>query len=133
MRRRRADEEGDREIAELAALADGSLAPERRAALEAQVAASSELAARLAEQERAVSLTRSAAATPTCSSTTGTPTSSTSWARPPGRTSCATPMATPSRSASGGRGIVVSRVAGGVAKAGQAEAVCEATGGLERC
>jgi len=47
---------------ELAALADGSLAPERLAALEAQVAASSELADRLAEQRRAVVLTRSAAA-----------------------------------------------------------------------
>ena len=60
MRRRRADEAGDREIAELAALADGSLAPERRVALEARVAASSELADRLAEQQRAVALTRSA-------------------------------------------------------------------------
>jgi anti-sigma factor RsiW len=47
---------------ELAALADGSLAPERQAGLEAQVAASSELADRLAEQRRAVVLTRSAAA-----------------------------------------------------------------------
>jgi hypothetical protein len=47
---------------ELAALADGSLAPERLAALEAQVAASTELADRLAEQRRAVVLTRSAAA-----------------------------------------------------------------------
>jgi hypothetical protein len=43
-------------------LADGSLAPERRAALEARVAASPELADRLAEQERAVVLARSAAA-----------------------------------------------------------------------
>jgi Anti-sigma-K factor rskA, C-terminal len=58
MRRRREDEE----IAELAALADGSLAPERRATLEARVAASSELAERLAEQQRAITLTRSAAA-----------------------------------------------------------------------
>jgi anti-sigma-K factor RskA len=61
-RRRREDEAGDREIAELAALADGSLAPERRTALEARVAASSELAGRLAEQQRAVALARSAAA-----------------------------------------------------------------------
>ena len=48
--------------AELAALADGSLAPQRRAALEAKVAASAELAERLAEQQRAVALARSAAA-----------------------------------------------------------------------
>jgi hypothetical protein len=61
MRRRRADEVGDREIAELAALADGSLAPERRDALEARVAASPELADRLAEQRLAVALARSAA------------------------------------------------------------------------
>ena len=58
MRRRREEEE----IAELAALADGSLEPERRAALEARVATSSELAERLAEQQRAVTLARSAAA-----------------------------------------------------------------------
>jgi len=56
------DELGGQEIAELAALADGSLAPERRAALEARVAASSELADRLAEQERALALARSAVA-----------------------------------------------------------------------
>jgi hypothetical protein len=62
MRRRQQHEAGGKDIAELAALADGSLAPERRAALEARVAASSELADRLAEQERAVALTRSAAA-----------------------------------------------------------------------
>jgi hypothetical protein len=62
MRRSREDEAGGREIAELAALADGSLAPGRRAALEARVAASSELADRLAEQQRAVALARSAAA-----------------------------------------------------------------------
>jgi hypothetical protein len=61
MRRRRGDEAGDQEIAELAALADGSLAPERRVALEARVAASSELADRLAEQQQAVALMRSAA------------------------------------------------------------------------
>jgi Anti-sigma-K factor rskA len=48
--------------AELAALADGSLAPERRAALEARVEASPELADRLAEQRRAVALAQSAAA-----------------------------------------------------------------------
>jgi anti-sigma-K factor RskA len=47
---------------ELAALADGSLAPERRAALESHVAASPELADRLEEQRQAVALTRSAAA-----------------------------------------------------------------------
>ncbi len=47
-------------MAELAALADGSLTSERRAALEARVAASSELADRLLEQERAVALARSA-------------------------------------------------------------------------
>ena len=63
MRRRRGEAAaGDQEIVELAALADGSLAPERRAALEARVAASSELAELLAEQERAVSLARHAAA-----------------------------------------------------------------------
>lgn len=62
MRRRRQDEAGGQEIAELAALADGTLAPERRAELEARVAASSELADRLAEQQRALALSRSAAA-----------------------------------------------------------------------
>ena len=61
MRRRRQDEAGGQEIAELAALADGTLAPERRAELEARVAASSELADRLAEQQRALALSRSAA------------------------------------------------------------------------
>jgi anti-sigma factor RsiW len=45
----------------LAALADGSLSPDRRAVLEARVAGSPELADRLAEQKRAVALTRSAA------------------------------------------------------------------------
>jgi hypothetical protein len=49
-------------MAELAALADGSLAPERRAEVAARVGASSELADRLAEQQRAVALTRHAAA-----------------------------------------------------------------------
>jgi hypothetical protein len=62
MRRRPEDETGGQEIAGLAALADGSLAPGHRAALEARVAASSELAERLAEQQRAVALARSAAA-----------------------------------------------------------------------
>jgi len=62
MRRRGEDAAaGDQEIVELAALADGSLAPERRAALEARVAASAECAELLAEQERAVALTRHAA------------------------------------------------------------------------
>jgi anti-sigma factor RsiW len=60
MRGRREDESEGEEMAELAALADGSLAPERRAALEARVAASSELADRLVEQQRAVALARSA-------------------------------------------------------------------------
>lgn len=62
MRPRRRDATSDQEIVELAALADGSLAPERRAELEARVASSSELAALLAEQERAVSFARTAAA-----------------------------------------------------------------------
>jgi Anti-sigma-K factor rskA len=60
MRRRDGDESG--ELAELAALADGSLEPGRRAALEARVEADPELADRLAEQRRAVALTRGAAA-----------------------------------------------------------------------
>jgi hypothetical protein len=54
MRMRRGDEK------ELAALADGALAPERRAELEAQIDASPILADRLAEQERAVALLRGA-------------------------------------------------------------------------
>jgi hypothetical protein len=62
MRRTPGEENGDRELAELAALADGSLSPERRSSLEAQVAESAELADRLAEQQRAVALTRAAAA-----------------------------------------------------------------------
>ena len=61
MRPNRQDDDGGRETAELAALADGSLAPERREALEARIAASPELAQRLAEQERAVALARSVA------------------------------------------------------------------------
>ncbi len=62
LRRRREDEAGDQEIADLASLADGSLGPERRAALEARVEASAELADLLAEQRRAIALTRNAAA-----------------------------------------------------------------------
>ena len=61
-RRRQQEQAGDPEIAELAALADGSLSPSRRAALEARVAESPELADLLAEQERAVALAWSAAA-----------------------------------------------------------------------
>ena len=61
MRRRREEEDRAQEVVELAALADGSLEPERRDALEARVAASSELADRLAEQQRAVALTQSVA------------------------------------------------------------------------
>jgi hypothetical protein len=57
MRRRRTDE-----ASELAALADGSLARERRAALEARVVESPDLADRLAEQQHAVALFESAAA-----------------------------------------------------------------------
>jgi len=60
MRRRRDDTDGQ-ELAELAALADGSLPAARRGALEERVASSPELADRLAEQQRAVALTRSAA------------------------------------------------------------------------
>ena len=62
MRRRGDDEAGSQELAEFAALADGSLAPARRAALEARAAADPELADRLAEQRRAVALMRGAAA-----------------------------------------------------------------------
>jgi anti-sigma-K factor RskA len=51
----------DPEPVELAALADGSLAPDRRDPLEARVAESSELADRLAEQQYAVALARSVA------------------------------------------------------------------------
>ena len=62
LRRRRPNEAGERELAELAALADGSLAPERRSELEERLGASAELTALLAEQERAVALARNAAA-----------------------------------------------------------------------
>jgi len=56
------DARGEGEVVELAALADGSLSPERAAALEAQVAESDELAHRLDEQRRAVTLLQGAAA-----------------------------------------------------------------------
>jgi hypothetical protein len=56
------DQYDDRLLGELAALADGSLRGARRAELEAQVARDPELAAALAEQQRAVSLIRGAAA-----------------------------------------------------------------------
>jgi hypothetical protein len=62
VRRRGRHETGEREIAELAALADRSLPPDRVAELEARVAASPELADRLAEQRHAVALAESAAA-----------------------------------------------------------------------
>jgi anti-sigma-K factor RskA len=62
VKRRRNEEAGSDEIVELAALADGSLPPERRAALEARVAASPELAELLAEQERAVAYAQGATA-----------------------------------------------------------------------
>ena len=52
----------DSEPVELAALADWSLPPSRRAPLEARVAASPELGDLLAEQQRAVALLRSAGA-----------------------------------------------------------------------
>lgn len=52
----------ERDLAELAALADGSLDPKRRATAAARVARSPDLAALLAEQERALALTRRAAA-----------------------------------------------------------------------
>jgi anti-sigma-K factor RskA len=62
IRGRREEEPGGQELPELAVLADGSLTPGRRAVLEARVAASPELADRLAEQQRAVALARSASA-----------------------------------------------------------------------
>jgi anti-sigma-K factor RskA len=62
LRRRSRDEAGGPELPELAALADGSLPADRRSALEEQVAASPELADRLAEQQRAVALAQSTAA-----------------------------------------------------------------------
>ena len=62
LRRQREGENGGQEIAELAALADGSLDPERRDALEADVASSAELAEQLDEQRRALALVQNAAA-----------------------------------------------------------------------
>ncbi|HEY2208831.1 MAG TPA: anti-sigma factor [Gaiellaceae bacterium] len=60
LRRGREEEADAGGVAELASLADGSLPAERRAELEAEVAASPLLADRLAEQERAVALLRGA-------------------------------------------------------------------------
>jgi hypothetical protein len=60
---RRRAEAPDDEPSELAAVADGSLPPEQRAEVEARLLESPELAARLAEQERALELVRSATAT----------------------------------------------------------------------
>jgi Anti-sigma-K factor rskA len=60
--RRRRSEDAVAETFELAALADGSLSPERRSELEARVGASPELGDLLAEQRQAVSLTRSVVA-----------------------------------------------------------------------
>jgi len=61
MRRDRDDQAAAQELVELAALADGSIPEDRRAAIEEQVAALPELAVLLAEQERALALTRGAA------------------------------------------------------------------------
>src|SRR4051794_19371111 len=63
MRRRGGEGPDDRANAELAALADGTLAAERRAELEARVAAAPELADELAEQQRGIALVRNAGAT----------------------------------------------------------------------
>jgi hypothetical protein len=57
----RGEDTGADEPVELAALADGTLTQDRRAALEASVDGSPELQARLAEQRRAVALIRGAA------------------------------------------------------------------------
>jgi len=62
LRRSRRDEAEADELATLAALADESLEPERRAALEERLAASPELSDLLAEQQRAVALTQGAGA-----------------------------------------------------------------------
>jgi len=53
---------GGQETVDLAALADGSLSADRRAELQARVAASPELADRLAEQQRALALAQAAVA-----------------------------------------------------------------------
>jgi anti-sigma factor RsiW len=63
MRSRRGHKARDDEAFELAGLADGSLSPEQRAAVEARVAASPELTERLAEQQQSLHLTRTAVAT----------------------------------------------------------------------
>ncbi|MGZ4357912.1 MAG: anti-sigma factor [Gaiellaceae bacterium] len=60
MRRPRVKAAGDQEDAELARLADGSLASGRRPSLEARVASSVELSGRLDEQRQAVALAHSA-------------------------------------------------------------------------
>ena len=52
------DERRDRELRELAGLADGSLPPDRRAEVERKVAASPRLQALLAEQRRAIAAVR---------------------------------------------------------------------------
>jgi anti-sigma factor RsiW len=54
----------ERELADLAALADGSLPVERRAAVEAWVAASADLEELLDRQRRALSATRALAEEP---------------------------------------------------------------------
>ena len=54
----------EQEMAELCALADGTLPPERRAAVEARVAASPELQELLERQRRAVTATRALASEP---------------------------------------------------------------------
>lgn len=62
VRRRRRHDAREPDNAELAALADGTLPPEQRVALEARIADSPELGALLAEQERALELIRDAGA-----------------------------------------------------------------------
>ena len=60
LRGRRGAGADDDEIAELAALADGSLSPARRAQLDARVAASPDLRERLLEQQQALALVHDA-------------------------------------------------------------------------